>query len=544
MKLSLKRISLKRNLIIILSVCFFSLHAENTGLGKHAPAKAEVCRFVVNSDVKLQPIDNFSASDGWSMQYIGLWPREKQEQMADWLFSTQNDDKGKPKGIGLSLWRFNIGAGSCEQGDKSGIDNVWTRSECFLKSDGSYDWNKQKGQRSFLQLAKQRGVDQFLGFILSPPVYWTQNGLATNTGRGATFNIQEDKYDDFARFQAQVIQGLQQQEGITLNYICPFNEPDGHWNWVGPKQEGTAATNREIAKTVRMMAQEFEARKIDTKILVSESFDYNCMFRTHPYTKADRGYQIHSFFGKDSTATYIGNLANVPRLMAAHSYWTNTPLSDLRSIRMEMGKELQKFNVRAWQTELCIMGNDDEIGGGGEKDLTMKTALYVARVIHHDMVYANTSAWQWWRSVGTGNYKDGLIYVDPDKSLMDGTFTDSKLMWALGNYSRFIRPGAIRVGISAYNSKGEMVSEGDTDPYALMISAYQNADGTPVVVVINYNEKERAFDLMWKGKSPKAWIPYCTSDEKGADLKPLKQIAATKQMILPGRCIITYVGVK
>lgn len=539
-----KPFSLKRNLIILPLLCFYSLHAENTGLGKQAPAKAEISKYVVDSNNKCQTIDNFSASDGWSMQFIGLWPREKQEQIADWLFSTQNDKTGQPKGIGLSLWRFNIGAGSAGQGDKSGIDNIWTRSECFLLADGSYDWNQQKGQRNFLQLAKQRGVNQYLGFILSPPVYWTQNGMATNTGRGASFNIQEDRYDDYARFQAEVIQGLEQHEGIHLDYICPFNEPDGHWNWVGPKQEGTAATNREIARTVRLMSKEFEARKIDTKILVSESFDYNCMFRIHPYTKADRGYQIQSFFNKDSVHTYIGSLSNVPRLMAAHSYWTNTPLTDLRSIRIDMNKELQKNKVGYWQTELCIMSNDDEIGGGGGKDLTMKTALYVARVIHHDLVYGNASAWQWWRSVATGNYKDGLIYAEPDKSLIDGSFTDSKLMWALGNYSRFIRPGAIRLGVSAYDSKGKPVEEGDTDPYALMISAYQNANGTPVLVVINYNEKERVFDLKWKGNAPKAWIPYCTSDEKGVDLKPMDRKPSKAQMDIPARSIITYVGIQ
>ena len=33
------------------------------------------------------------------------------------------------------------------------------------------------------------------------------------------------------------------------------------------------------------------------------------------------------------------------------------------------------------------MGNDEEIGGGGGFDHTMKTALYVARIIHHDIVY-------------------------------------------------------------------------------------------------------------------------------------------------------------
>ena len=200
--------------ILIIAFCFtsHSLLAEEHGLGKQAPSKPDVCKFVVESKEKHQTIDNFGASDGWSMQYIGLWPKEKQKQMADWLFSTKNDTLGNPQGIGLSLWRFNIGAGSTEQGKASGIDDAWRRSECFLLPDGTYDWNKHKGQRNFMQLAKQHGVDQFLGFILSAPVYWTQNGLATNTGRGATFNIKEDRYDYFARFMADVVQGIEKND--------------------------------------------------------------------------------------------------------------------------------------------------------------------------------------------------------------------------------------------------------------------------------------------------------------------------------------------
>jgi len=375
MKKKLPLINQRVVLKIILAIAVYysplSMYAQEPGLGKHAPSKPGVSKFVVESKIKYQTIDNFGASDGWSMQFIGLWPGEKQDKMADWLFSTENDAKGNPKGIGLSLWRFNIGAGSTEQGKASGIDDVWRRSECFLLPDGTYDWNKQKGQRNFMQLAKHRGVDQFLGFILSAPVYWTQNGLATNTGRGATFNLKEDRYDDFARFMADVVQGIEKNEGIKINYICPFNEPDGHWNWSGSGQEGTAATKYEMARTVRLTGPEFANRKISTKILVSESFDYNCMYRTHPYTKPDRGYQIQSFFTPDSTDAYIGNVPNVPRLMAAHSYWTNTPITDLRSIRMEMGDVLKKNKVSFWQTELCIMNNDKEIGGGGAKDLTM-----------------------------------------------------------------------------------------------------------------------------------------------------------------------------
>jgi O-glycosyl hydrolase len=513
------------------------------GLGVDPPEKEDIVCYTVLPEERHQIIDNFSASDGWSMQFIGLWDDKKTNQIADWLFSTDNDATGQPKGIGLSLWRFNIGAGSAEQGEKSQIGNTWTRSECFLLPDGTYDWKKQKGQRHFLQLAKQRGVQQFLGFILSPPVYWTQNGLATNTGReGYSFNLQEDKYGDFARFTADVIEGLKQHEGIALNYVCPFNEPDGHWNWVGPKQEGTPATNKEIARTAREFNQEFVRRGIDTKILLTESFDYNCLFRIHPMSEPERGNQIQSFFTPDSSTTYIGYLSNVPKTLIGHSYWTNTPLSDLRKIRKQLGDTLKKYNLNFWQTELCIMSNDDEIGKGAGKDRTMKTALYVARIIHHDLVYANASAWQWWRSVATGDYKDGLIYATPDKTMLDGTVEDSKLMWALGNYSRFVRPGAIRLGVAAYNSKQERVNGGDTDQFALMVSAYQNKDGKIVVVVINYSNTDKSFNLKistWK-KTGSSWHPYQTSDKEEDNLKPQDTIKYGTKMTIPARSVVTY----
>ena len=220
-----------------------------------AGCKQPAIHFQLETDRPCQTMTYFGASDAWSMQFIGLWPEEKQNQIADWLFSTENDANGQPKGIGLSLWRFNVGAGSAEQGDDSQIASPWMRAECFLQPDGTYNWSKQQGQRNFLKLAKERGVDKFLAFLNSPPVYYTQNGLATNTGRGGTANLKPDCYEKYVRFLADVVQGVEQHDGIKFNYICPFNEPDGHWNWVGPKQEGCPATNREIARTVRLLSR-------------------------------------------------------------------------------------------------------------------------------------------------------------------------------------------------------------------------------------------------------------------------------------------------
>ena len=338
-----------------------------------------------------QIMEHFSSSDAWSTQFVGLWPQEKQNQMADWLFSMETDSKGQPKGIGLPLWRFYVGAGSTEQGEESQIGSVWTRAECFLQADGTYNWDKMKGQRNFIKLAKERGVNKFLAFLNSPPVNFTQNGLATNTGRDGTFNMKSDCYVKYAAYLADIIEGVEKHDGIKFNYICPFNEPDGHWNWLGPKQEGTPATNREIAKTVRLISKEFVKRKIDTQILISDSSDYRCMFDNH-MTDWQRGHQIQTFFSPDSTATYLGDTPNVPRLMVGHSYWTNTPLKSLHDIRCQLRDTLDKYKVEFRQTELCIMHNDKEIVG--------IPALLVACVILHDYVFAHSMCWQWLRTFG------------------------------------------------------------------------------------------------------------------------------------------------
>lgn len=102
---------------ILAALGFFSIAGVAGGCSQPAPE----IRYQIETDQPCQTMAYFSASDAWSMQFIGLWPQEKQNQIADWLFSTENDANGQPKGIGLSLWRFNVGAGSTEQGEDSQI---------------------------------------------------------------------------------------------------------------------------------------------------------------------------------------------------------------------------------------------------------------------------------------------------------------------------------------------------------------------------------------------------------------------------------------
>lgn len=122
-----------------------------------------------------QTIHSFGASDCWRVQYIGKnWPLEKRNQIADLLFSSEFDSWGNPKGIGLSMWRFNIGSGSHEAGDNGGVASLWRRTECFLDKEGNWDWDKQEGQRWMLQAARERGVRYSLGFSITAPYFMTK----------------------------------------------------------------------------------------------------------------------------------------------------------------------------------------------------------------------------------------------------------------------------------------------------------------------------------------------------------------------------------
>lgn len=229
--------------------------------------------------------------------------------------------------------------------------------------------------------------------------------------------------------------------------------------------------------------------------------------------------------------------------MAGHSYWTNTPVDTMKLIRVALNDTLRKYGVDFWQSEVCIMSNDEEIGGGHGFDRTMKTALYVARIIHHDLVYANARSWQWWRAIG-GNYKDGLLFQYRDKTSGNDTIVDSKLLWTLGNYSRFIRPGAQRIDISAMDSKGNILPDSATEPYGLMLSAYRNENGSMIVVAINYSENDEKISIKAPDRKniSRSRKIYITSDKNNSNITPVKDGTLRQpEITVPARSVATIV---
>lgn len=522
---------------LLFSVIFLLVFS---GYGKNPESR----HININLDKEYQVMHSFGASDSWRCQFVGAnWPQNKKNQMAEWLFSKETDDQGNPLGIGLSMWRFYIGAGSMEQGDSSEIYNPWRRAECFLNEDGTYNWSKQKGEQWFLKQAHKHGVENTMAFSISAPVHYTLNGKAFSPKKRTHLNIKDDKLDDYAAFLAEVCEYFE-SKGLGFDYLSPFNEPQ--WDWSNPSQEGTPATNEDLFLFTHFLDHEFTKRGLNTQMALGEAAEYQFLYRKGDQYAGSSG-QFREFLSEDSPM-YIGQFRNVAPLFSGHSYFTTWPVEKLIDIRQKLRSSLDSINpaMDFWQSEFCILEENDDIESGHGRDLGMGTALYVARVIHHDLTIANATSWQWWTALTQCNYKDGLIYLDngnegipsqqhPDNEALkyDGNFHDSKLMWALGNYSRFVRPGMVRVEVS-YGQSASL----EDQAVSLMVSGYKNtATNELVVVAVNYGGESEKLLLEEDGRFLKKVKAYETSEK--SDLQ--YELTELADLVVAPKSVKTFV---
>ncbi len=84
-------------------------------------------------DRRHQTIEGFGTSGCWWAQDVGNWDEPVKNQISDWLFD-------KNKGIGLTQYRFNAGAGEVNR-----ATDPWRRVETFEIAPGIYDWSRDAG---------------------------------------------------------------------------------------------------------------------------------------------------------------------------------------------------------------------------------------------------------------------------------------------------------------------------------------------------------------------------------------------------------------
>ncbi len=460
-----------------------------------------------------QVMDSFGASDCWTMQVIGReWSEEAKEAVARLLFS-------RDEGIGLSQWRVNLGAGA----NAVSIADPWHVGESFASALGVFDGTRAPGTRWFMRAAVRFGVEHLVAFCNSPPARFTVNGLTNAHGlEPGKCNLAPGREEAFAGYLGEVLEHFARHtdpaERVVFHALSPLNEPE--WEWTA-RQEGLPASNADLMRIARAVERELARRRLPTRLLLPEAGHLRDMLELNAAASRRMG---------SETGAYLPLLAGDDALMrrsantlAYHSYWSDgADLVPLRSAIREAAARAP--GLRLWQSEYCIM----EAG----RDLGMKAALRLARVIHTDLTVAEASSWCWWLALSRYDFKDGLIYTDYARPGDAETIRPAKLLWAMGQWSRFVRSGMVRLAVNR---------DAPQDPDGPLCSAF--AGGSRIVAVyVNPGPGEiLVFPEFMGGRAPRPG-PRVFRTGEPAD-ENLKEIAGSPARfhLLPPRSITTLV---
>ena len=459
------------------------------------------------------------------MQKVGTWSLPNRNRLADLLFS-------QSIGIGLSCWRFNIGGGITDK-----ITTPWRTAETFEVAEGKYDWTRQAPEHWFLGAAKARGVPQFLAFVNSPPGRMTRTGITYGRPGPDTTNLKSGFEGQFARYVVDILEYFRNNPDIgersAFDYISPVNEPNVEWN--GKSQEGCRAANDNVKAVVRALDAELKKRKCPTEITGIEVSGLPPLISV-----SDRMSKKHSAKYGDYLDDFLGDKAIAGMLngrFSYHDYGSDLLKGQLVENREAVRKKFDQYpGWKPWMSEYCVLTGPEGKGGNG-RDLTMNTALDVARIIHLDLTLVGVTAWQWWTAVSGVDYKDGLIFTDWKKPGDPESIITAKLLWALGNYSRFVRPGMRRVELrgTGHDVRGLMGSAYKDEKAQRVVAVYVNMGADAQTVQLDFGLGKRGWRLT-------SVTPYVTSHREGDELKAYPAATAGGPIGIPARSVTTLVA--
>ncbi|MCR5207156.1 MAG: hypothetical protein K6C14_01605 [Eubacterium sp.] len=476
----------------------------------------------VNLSKRYQTVNGFGTSSAWNFQRFGSW--ENAEDILRYLYDPN-------KGIGLNIYRYNVGAGS--KNDET-MGNYWNRTEGFVKSVDfdnqkiTYDFTADAAAQNCLKIAKKLAGNNLRVTLFhnSPPVELTVNGKAYGTGNGEekpenmASNLDSANYNLYSQFCVDVADYFV-KSGYRVTDVSPMNEPV--YSWDGSGQEGCHFTPAQASQLYAVMIN--KAKNKSYKISMFEAgaaedgYENGDMSPNNKYLYAIMSNKTNSaYFDTFTTHSYWSDKA---RKALCRSYIDNT----YPGMKIACTEYCQMFND--WSTgvhDLSEQASGKELNGYG-----ITYGVQMARTIYEDLTVLNAVEWNWWLGVSCGYYPDGLVYIDnqgTDHSVIEPT----KRLWCLGNFSKFIKEGAVRVDASSAQDK-------------LLSASFLNKDGSLVVVYINttkdYNLKA---NICVNGYTK--YKAYETSENRDLALVSSGEFENGKQISVPAESVVSVIITK
>ncbi len=378
-----------------------------------------------------------------------------------------------------------------------GVSSAWAGSYRNT-SDADYLWSTTKG--AGLSLLRIRYGDGLTiaksAASMGVTVWLTPWGMGTNGAQGGSYTTQQTNpngctgsmpvLSDPQGWANQLSTWVQnaKTQGVPLYAVSAENEPDS----CGINST-TSYSAAQLATWIPYLSAAM--KPLNIKVMAPETMNA-CGFATY-FTAI-----------KNSTAAW-----DAVDIFASHEYGCGT-LPTESSI--PAGKEY-------WETEVDTgKASSDSTGDG------IASALLMATTMHNDLTKPNLNAWHlWWVYNASGN--GGCLYDTT-------TNVWTKRLWVMGNFSRYVRPGFMRVATSG------------TQPSGVYISAYTNpADGTVSIVAINTGTSAANVSLFITGAAPCSMTPYVTSANDDLAAQTAVTVSGSRfTASLAAQSVTTFVG--
>jgi O-glycosyl hydrolase len=468
-----------------------------------APAPARAQTLVQVSASPAQTIHSIGASGAWWVNDVGrFFSTANQQRVADLLFG-QN-------GLRLSAYRYNIGGGGV------GVADTDRKPETFLVSPGSYDWSRDRGGVAFLRYADQMGVPTIVGFVNSAPPVWTTNAQSC----GGTLRAGSEQA--LATYLADIVTHFD-AEGVRMTHLSPFNEPGNSFAGSPCSQEGMLVPVGQRDDVVRALGTTVRSRAPWIGITSDESSSTGTFNSEAPQWMSQSG-----------TAPHVAALAH-------HTY--DFPSDATRAGAGLVGK---RFGKPTWASEICCFGSG---GGWGQGyDPTIGGALAMSSIMYRDLAVAGDSAFHWWTAVSkvmgcspggnaacaastnTSGWNDGLLYYDPQfASNGNQSIYFTKRYYVMGQYSRYVRPGAVRHAVTGTPGGVQILATSGGGNWTLVVT---NNNTGAANLNVHFNALENV--------TPTGSFRTSATESLATVANP-SVANGTASMSVPGRSVTTYV---
>jgi glucuronoarabinoxylan endo-1,4-beta-xylanase len=454
-----------------------------TGAAAARGADGDPTAVVVDGGQRFQTVDGFGFSEAFQRSNIlhgsqGLSPAN-QQRVLDLLFRPDT-------GAGFSILRNGIGSSPDNSADH--MASIEPVSPGGPDAPPRYVWDGSDNSQVWLaQQAQARGVRQIYADAWSAPGYMKTNGSDANGGYlcgvpGATC-ASGDWRQAYADYLVQYLR-FYQQAGVRIDRLGFLNEPDLAVSYASMQSDGAQA-----ADFLKVLGPTLARSGLPTKIACCDAAGWQ--------QQAERLAAIEA----DPAAYHWLDL------VTGHGY-SSPPSAPLATDRP------------VWQSEWADFGTWDPSWDGGGPG----AGLRWAQEIQSAFTAADVNAFLYWWGASASTANSGLVRLDGD------SYTVSKRLWAFAAFSRFVRPGAVRIGATSPDA-------------GVTVSAFRNHDGSTAIQIINTGTAPATETVRLRGATPtRSAQPYLTDTDHDLAAQgtiPVRDGGFTAN--LPPRSLLTYV---